>query len=177
MARKKSLGFSRFEFYWVISVIGVIAVIGIHRYSKLGEEVQRFGFEVLAQNFSAAVYNHRSRWILAQQRDNYLLRIDKSLVQFSLQGWPLAVLNNEPAYTRVTLSSCLSLWKGFLQNPPAISIDGSDAYGSRAYHLSLKTENLCHFEWMQDSSGGFYFEYSPVSGGVSIHTSPNVKNS
>jgi hypothetical protein len=167
---KRSMGFSRFEFYVVLSVVSVVALFGIQRYSDIAKEAQRFGFEALAQNFSATVYNYRSRWILDQQRDKNVLEVDGSLVQFSMQGWPLAVLSNENVYAGVTLSSCASLWKTFLQNPPTLSYKGSQASGTATYHLVINSENLCRFERTVSESPGFYFEYSPVSGEVSIHT-------
>ena len=168
---KKSPGFSRFEFYVVISVISLIALFGIQRYSKLAGEAQRLGVEALAQNFSAAVYNYRSRWIIEQQRGSNLLKVGDILVQFSAQGWPMAVLANESPYMSVTISSCLSMWKTFLQNPPALSYEGGDTYGTHVYHLVISSKNVCRFEWAGNPSKNFYFEYSPISGEVSVHTS------
>lgn len=172
---KKSLGFSSFEFYFVVSVIGLILIVGIQRYFRLAEETQRLSFEILANNFSAVVYNHRARWLMAQQSPEKIkqLEIDNTIVQFSAQGWPLAV--DGASSEQPSISTCLSLWNGFLQNPPAISFVGGEPYGSRQYHLSLTPDGKCHFESVRPK--GFYFDYSPVSGQVKIYTLPIAKNS
>lgn len=177
---KKSLGFSSFEFYFVMSVIGLILIVGIQRYFKLAEEAQRFSFEILAQNFSAAVYNHRIRWIIAQQtpEKNNQISIENLLIQFTSQGWPIAVgTTRQSIGEQVTLTGCVSLWNAFLQNPPAISFLGGDPYGSRPYHVDLTPEGKCHFELVMPESKSFYFEYSPLSGQVKTYTVPITKNS
>src|SRR6478735_3402307 len=94
---KKNLGFSSFEFYFVVSAIGLILLLGIQRYYKLAEETQRLSFEILAQNFSAAVYSHRARWIINQQssQSQSQLVTENRVVQFSSQGWPMSVDLNE----------------------------------------------------------------------------------
>lgn len=175
---KKSLGFTSFEFYFVVAAIGLVLIVGIQRYYRLAEETQRLSFEILAQNFSAAVYNHRVRWIMAQQapEKNYQIVVDNTIIQFSPQGWPIAVVTNPSKVSQATLSGCLSLWNAFLQNPPAISFSGGDPYGSRAYHASVTREGKCHFELIAPSKG-FYFEYSPLSGQVNTYTLPITKNS
>ena len=176
---KKNLGFTSFEFYFVMSIIGLILVVGIQRYFRLAEETQRLSFEILAQNFNASVYNHRARWIMAQQAPEkiYKISVENSVIQFSLQGWPIAVVADEAKYEKVNVSTCLSLWNAFLQNPPAISFAGGDFYGSRQYHLSVTPDSKCHFELVTPEPKGFYFEYSPASGQVKTYTLPMAKNS
>lgn len=176
---KKNLGFSSFEFYFVMAVIGLILVVGIQRYFRLAEETQRLSFEVLAQNFNASVYNHRARWIMAQQspEKRYQIAVENSVIQFSLQGWPVAVVVGDFKNEKVTITSCLSLWNAFLQNPPAISFPNGDSYGSRQYHLSVTPEGKCHYELVTPAPKGFYFEYSPFSGQVKTYTLPIAKNS
>lgn len=176
---KKNLGFTSFEFYFVMSVIGLILIVGIQRYYRLAEETQRLSFEILAQNFSASVFNHRARWIMAQQSPNrpFQLVVENSVIQFSLQGWPIAVDSNDYKNEKVTVAGCLSLWNAFLQNPPAISVAGGDSYGSRQYHLSVTNDRKCRFELVTPQPKGFYFEYSPLSGQVKTYTLPIAKNS
>ena len=172
---KKSLGFSSFEFYFVVSVIGLVLIVGIQRYYRLAEDTQRLSFEILANNFSAAIYNHRARWLMAQQSSENTdqLKIENTLVQFSAEGWPIAV--DARASKKINLSNCLSLWNSLLQNPPAISFAGGEPYGSYKYHLNLTADNKCRFELVKPK--GFYFEYSPVSGQVKTYTLPIAKNS
>jgi len=173
---KKNLGFSSFEFYFVVSVIGLILIVGIQRYFKLAEDTRRLSFEILAKNFSAAVYNHHSHWIMAQQSPdkNYQIVVDDSVIQFSLQGWPLAVDVDQSGGENVSLAGCVSLWNTFLQNPPAISSSDEKPSNSRPYHVKLTADKKCRYELM---ATGFYFEYSPFSGQVKAYTTSIAKNS
>jgi hypothetical protein len=174
---KKTLGFTSFEFYFVMSVIGIIVLIATQRYLQLAEETKRLSFEVVAKNFNAAVYNHHARWIMAQQQiKTFQLNVDGLDIQFSPHGWPLVVLNQSRIATDASVNNCLGLWNNLLQNPPSISYSGGDPFGSRRYHLNITLEGACQFELITEHPGEFYFEYAPVSGKVQFFTPPVTKN-
>lgn len=174
---KKMLGFTSFEFYFVMSIIGIIVLVAMQRYVQLAEETKRLRFEVVAKHFNAAVYNHHARWIMAQQQTKiFRLDVDGLDIQFSPQGWPLEVISKNAKTSGVSVGSCLSLWGNLLQNPPSISFGGGDLYGSRAYHLTLLPEGGCRFELVTDSPSEFYFDYMPFSGKVMLHSPPITKN-
>ncbi len=173
---KKMLGFTSFEFYFVMSAIGIIVLIAMQRYLQLAEDTKRFGFDVIAKHFSTAVYNHRARWIMAQSQTNTReLQIDGLTILFSAEGWPLAIVAREPFPSEVSTSTCLSLWHNLLQNSPSISSEEA-SYGSQAYHLSLPQANTCRFEMASEPRGTFYFEYAPISGRIIFHTPSSTKN-
>jgi MSHA pilin protein MshB len=171
---KQARGFTKFEFYIVVSVIGIVALVAVQRYLHLADEVRRLNFETLAKHFTTAVYNYRARWIMAQQYAyTSQLNLDGLVLNFSAQGWPLGVLTSSsslPPLVEVSINSCLSLWNNFLQNPPAISYAGGDPYGSHRYHLSLSSERSCQFELITKDPRAMYFEYAPLSGAVRLHT-------
>ena len=170
---KKTLGFTSFEFYFVLSVIGIIVLVAMQRYVYLAEETKRLSFEVVAKHFNASVYNHHARWIMAQQQTKtFQLNIDGLDIQFTPLGWPLAVVTEKPLSPVVSVANCLSLWNNLLQNPPSISSDIGDTYGSRIYHLSVSQEGACRYELITKSPDEFYFEYAPLSGRIIFHTPP-----
>lgn len=175
---KKTLGFTSFEFYFVMSVIGIIVLIATQRYLQLAEDTRRFSFEVIAKHFSTAVYSHHARWIMAQsQTSSRQLNIDGIHVLFSSDGWPIAIVaGGRLASEEVSIASCLSLWNNLLQNPPLISVEGYAPYGSSAYHLSLSQTASCRYELVAEQPGEFYFEYAPVSGLMIFHTPAITKN-
>ncbi|HOY21920.1 MAG TPA: hypothetical protein PK002_02145 [Cellvibrio sp.] len=174
---KKMLGFTSFEFYFVMSVIGIIVLVAMQRYLQLAEETKRLSFEVVAKHFNASVYNYHARWIMAQQQTKtFRLELDGLDIQFSPQGWALAVINNNTKISDTSLANCLSLWNNLLQNPPSISYDGGDPYGSRVYHLKVLPEGGCRFELTTDHPKEFYFDYMPFSGKVISHSQPITKN-
>lgn len=173
---KKMLGFTSFEFYFVMSVIGIIALVAMQRYLQLAGETKRLGFEVVAKHFNASVYNYHARWIMAQsQASTHQLQVDGFNILFSTEGWPLAIMTGEPLKYEVSTNSCLGLWHNLLQNPPSISSEGED-YGTHAYHLSLPQAGTCRFEMVSEPRGTFYFEYAPVSGHVIFYMPSSTKN-
>src|SRR5437868_1938693 len=93
---KTNAGFSSFEFYFVMVVIGLIMLIGLQRYFQLAEDVKRFSFEVLAQHFNTAVYNFHTQWLLAQADGGQknTVELEGVNVHFSDKGWPLSVVKN-----------------------------------------------------------------------------------
>ncbi len=174
---KKTLGFTSFEFYFVMSVIGIIVLVATQRYLQLAEETKRLSFEVVAKHFNASVYNHHARWLIAQKQTKvFQLDVDGLDVQFSPQGWALAVANNNTQTSDVSSASCLSLWNNLLQNPPSISYEGGDPYGSRVYHLEILPEGGCRFELVTARPKEFYFDYMPFSGKVIFHSPPIAIN-
>ncbi len=193
---KNSRGFSSFEFYFAVSIIGIIMLFGIQRYLKLAEETRRFAFEVLAQHFNTSVYNLHAYWTLEQSRSGQagMVVVQGMMIYFSDTGWPIAAVqtpeekstqdqspqNQSPQKLHtpaVSLSSCRSLWFALLQNPAALSFEGGDAYGSRPYHLSLTANRQCRFEFLGDKPGSYYFDYSPVTGQINLHLPPITKES
>ncbi|RYY01664.1 MAG: hypothetical protein EOO53_16870 [Gammaproteobacteria bacterium] len=186
---KKNLGFTSFEFYFVMAAIGLVVLIGIQRYLQLAEETKRFSFEIAANNFNAAVYNYHARWLISRKDQARLseansvqanlsqanlskVNIDGKNILFSEKGWPLAV---DLDLANVSLKTCLSLWNNFLQNSPSISYEGSDLYGTRAYHLSLPDIETCRFEFITDHPQELYFDYLPASGDMKLNTPPVEK--
>lgn len=186
---KDARGFSSFEFYFTVSIIGIVVLFGIQRYLKLAEETRRFAFEVLAQHFNTSVYNLHAYWTLEQNRSGQamVVPVQGMMIYFSDTGWPIAAIQPSEDQNRqeqspqkmrapaVTLASCRSLWFGLLQNPAALSYEGGDAYGSRAYHLSLTADRHCRFEFLGDKPGAYYFDYSPLMGQMNLHLPPITK--
>ena len=167
---KRNLGFTSFEFYFVMAAIGLVVLIGIQRYLQLAEETKRFSFEIAANNFNAAVYNYHARWLISRRdQAGSQVNIDGKNILFSEKGWPLAV---DLDLANVSLKTCLSLWNNFLQNSPSISYEGSDLYGTRAYHLNLPNTETCRFEFITDQPQELYFDYLPASGDMKLNTPP-----
>jgi hypothetical protein len=169
---KKKAGFSSFEFYFVMVVIGLIMLIGLQRYLQMAEDVKRFSFEVLARHFNTSVYNFHTQWFLAKAKGEPKnpITLEGVDVQFSDTGWPLSVQKNGVILSSTSITSCYQLWMTLLQNPQPISFDGGDAYGSRAYHLSLSPEGFCRYQLVTDIKDEYYFDYSSMTGQIIIHT-------
>ncbi|RYY75995.1 MAG: hypothetical protein EOO52_00225 [Gammaproteobacteria bacterium] len=164
----KHLGLTRFEFFFVMSAIGILMLVALGRYQALAEETRRVSFEVIVNNFSAAIYNHHARWITAQQsqQDGSSLVIDGHHIYFSPTGWPIAALVENNIVNPLSITTCLSLWQHLLQNPPLISFTGGDAYGTQKYHLSLIENKICRYEYVSDPPQKLFLDYQPTNGKI-----------
>jgi|GEM_PF-621479 len=179
---RKDLGFSRFEFYFVISAIGIITLVALQRYMVLLEDTERFSFEINAKNFSTVVYSHHARWLMSQRGSSEYapMNIDGVDILFSPTGWPVAVfeknlvaeVDEKNIDSEVSISSCLSLWRQFLQNPPPISFKGGDAYGAHSYHLAVPEVGVCRYEFVNENA--LFVEYKPASGEFVFHKRPSI---
>jgi hypothetical protein len=179
---RKDLWFSRFEFYFVISVIGIITLVALQRYLVLVEDTKRFSFEINAKNFSTVVYNYHARWLMSQRKNSEYapINIDGVDILFSSTGWPIALLEKNPVAdvdkknidNAVSISSCLSLWRHFLQNPPPISFSGSDAYGTHPYHLTVPESGTCRYQFVDHKE--FFIVYKPASGEFVFYKRPSI---
>ena len=175
---KKEFGFTSFEFYLVISVIGIIMLVGLQRYWQLAEQTQRLAFEVQSQHFSTAIYNLRAKWMLSLQfpEQKNIVEVEGHRFQFSREGWPLAEAGTKNEDDDIDIPACAFLWQSLQQNPLPISYQGGDAYGSRVYHLSLTAEKSCRFEFITEKPAEYYFDYSPKTGQVILHSPASAKN-
>ncbi len=96
------------------------------------------------------------------------------------QGWPVSVVAEHPisetnSEQTANLHSCIQLWQNLLQNPQPISYSGGDVFGSRPYHLVLTQAGECRFQLFVKNSNQYYFDYSPKTGQVRIHTPVAIK--
>ncbi len=172
-------GFSSFEFYFVMVVIGLLMLVGIQRYFQLAEQVQRFSFEVIAQHFNTSVYGARAQWYIQQQnkiaRD--IVNLSGTNIFMNAEGWPLTALRedvvselDEINLPPVSVETCYQLWLHLLQNPAPISYAGGEPFGSRPYHLSVTTAGDCRYQLFFEDSNQYYFDYAPKTGHVRVHT-------
>lgn len=185
-------GFSSFEFYFAVSVIGIVVLFGVQRYLQLGEQAKRSAFEILSQNFNTSIYNLHAYWILAQGRSESknVVPVQGMLIYFSETGWPISAVQGSAASLgdsetaqlnrlapTVSLTTCKSLWYGLLQNPALLSYEGGDSYGTHPYHLSLTQDRRCRFELVGGMPGSYYFDYSIITGQISLHLPAITKDS
>lgn len=167
---KNSRGFSSFEFYFVMAVIGLVLLAGIHAYNTLAKEAQRLSFEALAHNFSAAVYGERIRWIISQPNPDspLILEGEGRDLFFSQTGWPIAVDRKNLA-AEVSVAGCASLWYAFLPKAPALDGTADQLGGTSAYSVVLTPHHTCRYEWQTPHQGRFHFEYVPHTGETKIN--------
>ncbi len=176
---KRQGGLTQFEFVVVSVVICLLIGTALYYYAAMTREVRRLGVERLASNFVTATAAVRARWILdgrspvalhdthwhLQQLAGEAAESVPVWVYVSEDGWPLAtepVVPGEPQ----TPERCYQLWQALLHGPPAATVAGREAEGSRPYHISTVAEGAtCRYR-LQDEQGRYHVDYTPASGEV-----------
>lgn len=170
-------GFRLFELLLVITVVGVVVLVGISRYLDLGRETRRMGFELLAHNFTTAAANAHVHWLIQRSgggaRDH--IEHETTRIYMSATGWPVSALALVNAGGNLTASDCFSLWQALLQNPPQASLDGESPRGQRRYHVSVIEPRTCRYELVTRELNSHSFHYFPDSGQVLIHVPTHKK--
>lgn len=158
-----------FELLLVITIFGVIVLVGVSRYLDLGRETRRMGFELLAHNFTTAVASVRVQWLL-QGRTHTELQFEETRFWFSPTGWPLNATDDsiESVFGDQPASRCLHLWQALLLNPMQATLAGSEERGQRRYHIRLIDADTCRYELVTKETESYYFDYSSVTGQVLI---------
>ena len=169
-------GFRLFELLLVITIFGVIVLVGISRYLDLGRETRRLGFELLSHNFTAAVASLRVQWLI-QGRAGDEVELDGVRVLFSSTGWPMSadVEIAQLELDKAPPARCLQLWRALLQNPALATLAGSEERGERRYHISLIDAETCRYELVTKDIESYYFDYSSATGQVLIQVPVNQK--
>lgn len=162
-------GFRMFELLLVITIFGVIVLVGVSRYLDLGRETRRMGFELLAHNFTAAVAGLRVQWLIQGQAGNEI-DLDGIRVLFNPKGWPASAETDmaESGANVAPAARCIQLWQALLQNPAPATLAGREERGERRYHISLVDADTCRYELVSRDIDTYYFDYSSVTGQVLI---------
>lgn len=164
-----------FEFLVVVIVISFVLLVAVSRYTHVGMETKRLGFELLAHNFTTSVANARAQHLI--HRSQHQLATDEERLFFTVTGWPVSVRPDVIDVARdLTVQDCLQLWQNLLQNALPASVEGSDDRGRRRYHVSLARPGVCRYEMVSDIPDAYHFDYTPMTGQVRIAVPENKKN-
>ncbi|MDQ2075227.1 hypothetical protein [Marinimicrobium sp. ABcell2] len=170
-----------FEWLLVASIIGVVMTVGAGFYGRMAEDVRRLSFELAAEHFKTGVsavraytYIHRGSEELERGIELYSdlpglpghITPDSEPVRVFLNryGWPAAT--ERQMVNRPSAEACLQLWYAFLHQPPSAAVQ--EASNEAEYRVSLTRDGQCRYQRRGERWQGAYFDYSPVTGAVSV---------
>ena len=178
-----------FEWWILFCVIGVVVIVAVGFYTRMVGDVQRLSFELAAQHFETAVSGARAQWYIARSRGesaaavklygNLTARARNESAQgqnpvrvyLNGEGWPVNTQDSAGARDgRQTREECLQLWQGLLREPPSASFDDS-GQSNTAYRIEVTEEGDCRYRHLIGGKGRQYFDYSPRSGQIKVHSS------
>lgn len=157
---------SRFEKYVAATVIAIVVLVGIDRYTIMTGDVEVLRLKIISHHFSTAAANFRSEFLISKISKKYPdsnngLLISGKFIFATAQGWPASVTNSVTEQFRPNDDDCYQLWKLLLVNPALITRGqfGVEAEDYRAFSKG----DACRY---QLSSQNVFFEYSPQTGQV-----------
>jgi type II secretory pathway pseudopilin PulG len=177
----KSYGLGRFEFLVVTTVMSIILSVAIARYMALTQEARILSFELMSHHFMTAAVNARTQWLLqvigGDKSSSQVIGLTTGVgsLYFTAQGWPLSESQDRAVAGEPNLDDCHRLWVLLLQPSEPISMQGSAAFASQKYHLSL-IPNGCRYFLAADSEAHYYFDYLPQAGRVVVSASMRRKH-
>lgn len=158
-------GYSRrFEFFIVATVIALIALVALDRYTLMAKDARVLRLEIISHHFMTAAANFRSEFLVSNVVNSTGntpkgLLINGKLLHASPQGWPASVSVGVTEVFSPSDEDCYQLWQLLLQNPGQIAV-GQFTVDSSQYRVFSRSE-ACRYLLVDD---GAYFDYFPLSG-------------
>lgn len=154
----------RFEYFVVATVIALVALVALDRYTLMIKDARVLRLEIISHHFMTAAANMRVEFLLSHvtkpsmQVQNGLL-VDGRLVYVSEQGWPASVTTPVATDFQPADSDCYQLWQLLLQNPAPITIG---QFTAKPYkYRTFAQLDRCRYSL---DEGDAYFDYFPVTG-------------
>lgn len=160
----QSYHYGRFEFFVVATVIAIIAIAAISRYSFMAEGARILRLEIISHHFMTGAANMRVQFFLVNATNGVnvkSLEINDQTLFFSPQGWPVSLKDSISSHYQPTDEDCYQLWQLLLQNPAPI-IKGSTIEARKEFR-AFSQPNSCRYQF---SDGSSYFDYYPLDGGL-----------
>lgn len=155
---------SRFEIFVVASVIGLVALVAIDRYSLMIRDSRVLRLEIISHHFMTAAANTRVEFLVSQviassSHAKQAILVDGKLIYVSEQGWPLSASPVVDLKFQPTDEDCYLLWNIFLQNPAPLT-RGEFTKIKRDYRTFARRDS-CRYSLDEDKA---YFDYYLLSG-------------
>jgi len=154
----------RFEFFVVATIIALIALVALDRYSLLTKEARVLRLEIISHSFMTGAANLRVEFLISHISTPDIhyakgLIVDGKLIYVSEQGWPASVTTPVTSKFQPTDMDCYHLWNTLLQNPAPIT--AGQFTDSRHKYRAFAQLNRCRYAM---AGGDAYFDYFPLTG-------------
>ncbi len=154
----------RFEYFIVATIIAIIALVALDRYSQTAKKTRILRLEIISHHFLTAAANFRSEFLISKvlknpNDANKGLLINGKWLYASPQGWPASVSPVVGETFRPKDVDCYQLWQLLLLNPAPIT----PAEFSESTHelRAFARAEACRYLSVVE---GAYFDYFPLTG-------------
>ena len=163
----------RFEFFVVATIISLVALVALDRYTVMIKDAKVLRLEVISQHFMTAAANVRTKFLLSQVAKASIaikkgLLVDGKLIYVSEDGWPASTSTPVSSHFLPTDEDCYHLWQVLFQNPAPITL-GRFTESSHKYRVFAEA-NACRYALTDQAA---YFDYFPLTGRLSFSAISN----
>lgn len=163
----------RFEYFIVATIIAIIALVALDRYTLTAKKTRILRLEIISHHFLTAAANFRSEFLISKVMNNPVdtnkgLLINGKWLYTSPQGWPASLSPGVSETFRPNDEDCYQLWQFLLLNPSPIS-SGEFSANPHEYRAFARV-NACRYLLVGE---GAYFDYFPLSGQLSFSAISN----
>lgn len=155
--------YGRFELFVIVTVIAIIALAAISRYSLMAEDARILRLEIISHHFMTGAANARIQYLVSNNLDKdhsqKLIQLAGQPIYFSSQGWPASITEPVANDGKPTDEDCFQLWRLLLQNSAPIT-KGAASKSRREYRVFSKID-ACRYGL---TKGSAYFDYYPATG-------------
>lgn len=163
----------RFEYFIVATVIAIVALVALDRYTLTAKKTRILRLEIISHHFLTAAANFRSEFLISKVLNkptdvNKGLLINGKLLYASPQGWPASLAAAVSNEFRPVDEDCYQLWQLLLLNPASIT-SGEFSVNVHEYRAFARGD-ACRYLLVGDAA---YFDYFPLSGQLSFSVISN----
>lgn len=153
----------RFEFFVVATVIALLFLMALDRYTIMTKDARVLRLEIISHHFMVGAANLRTEFLLSPILTSPLqvhkgLMVDGQLVYVSDEGWPVSATTPVTSAFQLTDNDCYQLWRILLQNPDPIVVGKVNR--SKQYRAFVNGGS-CRYTM---ADGEAYFDYFPLTG-------------
>jgi prepilin-type N-terminal cleavage/methylation domain-containing protein len=160
---RSSRGFTVIELVVVITLIGLLAAVGLPRLASLRTEAHRASVGGTAGGFQSAVALVHLTWVakgLTAATDN-LPGFGAGDVDVNTTGYPT---DTSGGNTINGGARCMRVWNGILTGPPSIAT----AAGATTNYRATRSGQTCIYTYLRDTAVARSFRYNALTGQITI---------
>ena len=175
-------GFTLIELVIVVTLLGLLAAVGIPRLLDVTDDAQIATLEGVAGGFSTALSLAHVKWAAdgnsrggaTTVADKVPVELDGKIIYVTENGWPSNTDSGaDSSEDSQTAAECQQVWNGILQSSPSSTTNSNDRANAK-FFISVIDQNpdLCRYELILNNDPAatqtHYFDYALDDGQVTI---------